>query len=397
MLLRVIGLVTCVLLTCGGDATPQVLRVTHFAGSPGGPGSTDGPARDARFAGASGIAVSRDGTVYIADTGNNTIRKLTTDGIVSTVAGVAGEWESADGPGTAARFQSPAYLTIDGDGNLYVSSTSDGTARPVRKVTPAGQVSTLSFSGRPPRLPGAVAAARDGTLYVGDGFVILRRNPDGATLVFAGQEGWSGHRDGDRQTALLRGPTSIDVGPDGSVFFIDGYGDNPSLRKADTDGRVTTLGTYRRAGARVSVGIDGAAYVADYGLIHRVSATGEHTVLAGALSPEGYLYRDPVDGVGDQARFVWINGLAVGPANTLVVAESGILVRTVTPDGRVTTVVGSLVRTGSEDGVGTAASFSQPSDIAVAPDGVLYVTDAMNRTIRKITPAGVVLCNRKHR
>src|SRR5207237_472071 len=87
--------------------------VSPFAGSPFGVGSTDGPALSAKFLLPSGVAVDTAGNVYVADTGNHTIRKISASGTVSTLAGVAGQAGFADGAGAAARFRSPFGLAVD--------------------------------------------------------------------------------------------------------------------------------------------------------------------------------------------------------------------------------------------------------------------------------------------
>src|SRR5437899_2543898 len=94
---------------------------TNFAGMPGGPGSADGTGSAARFSNTSGVAVDRAGNVYVADTVNHTIRKITPVGEVTTLAGSAGQSGSVDGIGSAARFYSPTGVAVDSAGNLYVT------------------------------------------------------------------------------------------------------------------------------------------------------------------------------------------------------------------------------------------------------------------------------------
>src|SRR5436309_2298665 len=105
---------------------------TNFAGMPGGPGSDDGIGSAARFHDPSGVAVDSAGNVYVADTWNSTIRKVTPDGVVTTLAGSAGQRGSADGTGGAARFYLPRGVAVDSAGNAYVADTYNST---IRKVT----------------------------------------------------------------------------------------------------------------------------------------------------------------------------------------------------------------------------------------------------------------------
>ena len=113
--------------------TSPIGTVTTSAG--GVQGSADGTGADARFSYPEGVAVDGDGNLYVTDTSNHTIRKITPAGVVTTLAGTATEKGFVDGIGRAAVFNSPEGVAVDGDGNLYVTDTSN---RAIRKVTPAG-------------------------------------------------------------------------------------------------------------------------------------------------------------------------------------------------------------------------------------------------------------------
>ena len=104
----------------------------------GSSGSADGTGADARFYYPEGVAVDGDGNVYVADTSNHTIRKITPAGVVTTLAGTAESSGSADGTGADARFYYPEGVAVDGDGNFYVTDSKDA----IRKITPAGVVTT---------------------------------------------------------------------------------------------------------------------------------------------------------------------------------------------------------------------------------------------------------------
>ena len=157
-------------------------------------GADDGPRDQARFRAPTGLAFDGAGNLYVADTGNNTIRKITPAGTVSTLAGIAspGSYQFIDGPGAAARFGAPEGLTVDAAGNIYVGDRANNL---IRKVTPAGQVTTLLGLGRArgngaglgaeARLdsPRSLAAAADGTLYLANSSQIYEAKPAGAPTI----------------------------------------------------------------------------------------------------------------------------------------------------------------------------------------------------------------------
>ena len=115
--------------------------VTTLAGLAGSPGSANGTGSGARFQYPFGVAVDGAGNLYVADSFNSTIRKITPDRVVTTLAGVAGQTGSDDGTGNGARFNYPFDVAVDGAGNLYVADSGNNT---IRKVTPDGVVTTLA-------------------------------------------------------------------------------------------------------------------------------------------------------------------------------------------------------------------------------------------------------------
>jgi hypothetical protein len=114
---------------------------TNFAGLPTVPGTNDGGGATARFSAPAGIAVDSSGNVYVADRSNDTIRKITPTATVSTLAGLAGVSGSSDGTGSGSRFNQPGGVAVDGAGNIYVADKSNNT---IRKVTPSGVVTTIA-------------------------------------------------------------------------------------------------------------------------------------------------------------------------------------------------------------------------------------------------------------
>jgi sugar lactone lactonase YvrE len=347
--------------------------VSTIAGRAGEAGSADGAAAAARFGFVEGIAVDANGNVYVADSSSHVIRKISAGGIVTTFAGQAGAMGTADGSGAAARFFYPNGLAIDQVGNLYVA---DSHSRTIRKITSTATVTTIA--GTPDRQgtddgPGAtarfnslhgVAVDRRGNVYVTD-FAQINRRADG------------------RYT---------EPGPSGTVRRIDPMGLVSTVAGAASEesGAADGAGAAARFESPTGIAVDrsGNMYVTDANAytLRRITASGQVTTLAGKADERGHK-----DGFGAEARFQGPIGIALDGAGMMYVADpvDGVI-RRVTPDGSVSTIAGAPGVKGSIDGVGAGARFSSPSGIAVDGAGNLYVTDGWVSNIRKVTPAGEV-------
>ncbi|MCR6656692.1 MAG: hypothetical protein NVV63_12970 [Opitutus sp.] len=210
-------------------------------------GSADGKGSAARFNEPEGVLADGEGTIYVADTYNHVIRKITRDGVVTTFVGKAGVRGHLDGVGLEVELAEPTGMALDAKGNLYVADTATSV---IRKVTPAGMVST--FAGRPRERgsrdgtarnatfqdPRGIACAPDGTLYVADShnYTIRRIDVKGNVTTLAGKAEQSGHQDGTGSAARFSYPESILLDDTGNLWVRD----NGILRKVTPKGKVTT-------------------------------------------------------------------------------------------------------------------------------------------------------------
>jgi NHL repeat len=387
--------------------------VTTLAGLAGSNGTNDGTGSAARFYFPEGVAVDTNGNVYVSDSGNNAIRKVTAMGVVTTLAGSAGTSGTNDGAGSAARFNQPSGIAVDSAGNVYVADTGSHT---IRKVTSGGVVTTLAGlagsygsangTGSAARFnqPSGVAADTNGNVYVGDSgnYTIRKVTSGGVATTLAGQAGVYGSADGTGSGARFLFPKGVSVDAAGNVYVAD-Y-ENYTIRKVTSAGVVTTLaglagsvgsadgtGSVARFNYPQSVAADtnGNVYVADSGnyTVRKAALMGANwvvTTLAGVVGGPG-----SADGAGGGARFANLFSVAVDSAGNVYVADrNNYTLRKATPAGVVTTLAGLSGSSGSTDGTGSVARFFAPVSVAVDGASNVYVADYFNCTIRKATPAG---------
>ncbi|MDB5137825.1 MAG: hypothetical protein JWP37_4428, partial [Mucilaginibacter sp.] len=328
-----------------------VIDSTVVAGG-GIAGHTNGIGTAATFNHPFGLAVDGAGNVYVADQGNNLIRKIDPQTVVTTFAGMAGIAGSANGVDTLAAFNKPFGVAVDATGNVYVADAGNNI---IRAITPAGLVSTFAGTG--------IAGAGNGT-----------------------------------DTATFNSPLSVAVDGSGNLYVAD-YGNN-LIRKITPAGLVSTLAGSGATGAdngngptatfnlpeSVAVDAAGNVYVADNGnnLIRKITPAGMVTTLAGSGAVGN------ANGTGNAASFNSPFGIAVDAGGNVYVADAGNnLVRKITPAGSVSTFAGSGKK-GTGNATGASASFNTPSGVAVDAAGNVYVADENNNLIRRITAAGVV-------
>jgi hypothetical protein len=412
-----------------------------IAGLAGHSGSADGTNNDVRFSsrGPEGIAVDDAGNVYVADTWNDTIRKLTplgTNWVSSTIAGLAGNLGSADGIDSEARFWYPTGIAVDSVGNVYVADTWNDT---IRKLTPLGtNWVTRTIAGltgesgshdglnSEARFGGPLGVAVDsrGNLYVADSdnSTIRKLTPmggDWVTSTIAGVAGSSGGADGTNREARFDYPSGLSVDSSGNVYVADTR--NGAIRKLSlvgTDWVTSTIaglaGSWyeivdgTNSDARfilprgIAVGRKGDVYVADghvngpydvayYSTIRKLTRLGTDWVTITIAGDMGNGSRS-ADGTNSDARFVDPSGVTVDSGGNVYVADSGnATIRKLTRVGTnwVSSTIASLAgNSGSNDGANSDGRFSSPSGLVVDRSGNIYVTDSRNSTVRKLTQVG---------
>ncbi len=324
-----------------GNRVVGTPTVSTLAGST--EGFADGVGTAAKFNRPAGIAVDMQGNVYVGDQFNHRIRKITPAGEVTTLAGSTAGF--ADGTGSAAQFSSPFGISTDSQGNVYVGDR--GNHR-IRKITPAGEVTTLAGSTR-------------------------------------------GFADGMGSNAMFNDPAAIEIDVQGNVYVADRG--NHRIRKITPAREVTTLAGSGVAGFidgigsvaqfnfpfGISTDSQGNVYVGDAGnhSVRKITPAGEVTTLAG--STQGF-----ADGIGSAARFSQPVGISTDLQGNVYAADvQNHRIRKITPTGEVTTFAGSGIA-GASDGVVSAAQFNQPVDVFTDSQGNVYVTEFANNRIRKI-------------
>ncbi|MBQ5963799.1 hypothetical protein [Massilia sp. ZL223] len=324
------------------DPPPQSTAMTVFAGDASVNGTMDGTGTAARFNNPRGLAIDADGNLYVADTGNATVRKITPAGVVTTMAGAAGMTGTANGSAANARFENPVAVAVNKDGTVFVADN-----RNIRSITTGGQVSTYSTlpigtGVAPGSIPdvaaGALALDADGNLFITNAYGSRRLAPNKEFVMMEGQSVVNG-LSGTRQ--LL--PRGVATDANGNTYLYD------------LDGRISKW-------ALTS--------------FNTMTLTG----LAGAPGTKG-----AANGTGTAARFEQVVGLTVDPKGNVYAADTtNNLVRKITPAGVVTTLAGTTRANVLTPG-GLPGSLAEVRGIVTDGKGNLYVTSG-NAIVKIVLP-----------
>jgi sugar lactone lactonase YvrE len=346
----------------------------------------DGDGIEARFLYPLGIAIDARGILYVADTGNRVVRRIAPNGTVTTLAGTPGRQGCSDGAGLQASFYEVRSIAVDNDGTVLVP---DAGTNKIRKITRAGQVSTLVVRGEAPPAgtsTATTAATATATAAEGSPMGIEYNTPMGIAV------------DGSSDIYVTLANAVLKILPNGTERVLAGspmghpWGTNAwNDQTANRDGN----GTAARLNSAYGIAVDsqGTAYVTDnnMGVIKSIAQNGEVKTFAGVVYDHAFPQNSSQDGNAGEARFFVPEGVAVDRSGTVYVADRrNSTIRKITPAGVVSTLAGAPREVGSQDGTGSAARFVSPSALTVDADGNLYVADSSDNTIRKVTPAGVV-------
>lgn len=393
-----------------GQSPAPAYVFRHIAGAPGGGGWTDGVGTAARFNDIRGLAADSAGNVYVVDAGNNSIRKIALDGSVTTVAGNPPLPGSADGAGSAARFNLPMAAAFDGNGNLIIADWANNT---IRRLSPAGLVTTVAGTadsalnsagnidgnGTAARFwgPSGVAVDDGGQIFVTDsGNDAVRRISTGglvSTLSLSGPPGWPTGAvwAPDNPFGLLSPyqvvwgePTNYDspivIDRAGNLYVVDyQWVPHPEwgptfylILQIDPAGKVATVSQFplitRVAG--LTVDSSGRLLVASQDGLLQMDSAGKVTTWASVSGLSG-------------------SGLAMSATGECFVADTDQVLK-ISPQGSVRIAAGLSAVSGTADGAGSAARFSSPRWMAVNSGGIAYVTDDGGTTLRRIAPDGTV-------
>jgi len=363
--------------TINKNIVDRIIDAVAGKGTWGDETGDGGPATQAELHCPKGVVVDASGNLYIAEGGwqstDHRVRKVDTNGVITTVVGYGNGWPgySGDGgPATEAQLHYPSGLAVDTSGNLYIADTNNNR---IRKVDSSGIITTVAGSGPTGwgqggysgdggpaieariNMPTDVAVDASGNLYIADKYNarIRKVDPNGIITTIAGNGSWGYSGDGGSATeAMLNSPQGVAVDASGNLYITDTY--NNRIRKMDSSGIITTV-----AGSGPT-GWGQGGYSGDGGPATQAQLDGPFRV---AVDASGNLYI--ADFRNNRIRKVYTSGIIT------TVAGSG-------PTGW-----GQGGYSG-DGGPATQAQLDEPYGVAVDAAGNLYIADSANHRLRKV-------------
>jgi len=313
-----------------------------------------------------GLALDRDGNLFISDIGTHQILKFDRRGQLTAIAGTGeGGFSGDTGPALEAQLHSPSDLTFDGEGNLLVADTFNHR---IRRIDQHGVMSTIVGDGKSNysnfdstalgsslNKPQSIAVDGAGNLFIADTYnhVVRRVDRQGSVIPFAGTEAGLAGDNGPAIKAQLNLPQAVAVGPDGSIYISDAA--NSRIRRVDAKGVIQTV-----AGSGPGSGQGGAGFSGDGGLAEKAKLFSPGDLKFNAL---GHLFFS--DSGNNRIRMI---------AHNVMITIAG---------------SGSPGFSGDE-GKALQATLNTPQKVALAPDGSVYFADRVNHRVRRIDPRGVI-------
>lgn len=395
--------------------TPAGIISTVAGNGTAGFGGDGGAATSAMLNEPSGVAVDGSGNLYIADELNYRVRMVTPGGIISTVAGNGTSGFSGDGgPATSAMLNLPVSVMVDPAGDLFISSNSDSR---VRKVSTGGIITTVAgtgtggFSGDGGAAtsanlngPWGMAVDATGDLFIADegNFRVREVNTSGIISTAAGNGSSVIGDNGPATNAVLYSPTAVFVDRSNNIYFPD----KNRVMKVDAAGNLSTVagngiagsapdgspavnvnvntpfGVYKDAAGNIYIGCTG-----DF-TIRKVDPSGIMTKFAGT----GTLGYTGDGGLAISAKIGWVQGIISDAAGNIYFTDFGnAVIRKVTPAGIISTIAGTGTQGYTGDGgPATSAQLGAPNSICMDAAGNMYFGDDYINLVRKITPAGII-------
>ena len=359
-------------------STSGIITTVAGNGAPGFSGD-GGPATQAEITAGGGLAVDRSGNLYIADTSNQRIRRVAPDGTITTVAGdetlMPGEAPGAPGegvPATQSPLNRPMDVAVDGAGNIYIAEMNIPQV-----VSPAGIIRSVPGSPGPASDPfigiASVAVDGAGNIYLADGTSRIRKiTPTGVITTIAGPRGGVITANHSATGVTFSGPSGVAADTAGNVLIADPG--NSFLWRVSPDRSIRIVGSLPMP---AEVAVDGAGnyYAATSGEVWEAQYTGTVPPAPMVVAGGGLALGD--GGPAVSAQVFPIGGVAVDGAGNLFIADIGTnSIRKVTPAGIITTVA--------------SGQLSFPRGVAVDGAGNLYIADTGNFRIRKVSTSGII-------